>query len=48
MTQQSTPKQRGLRVGQRAGLDELRQERRNDREAGQAEDLGGAYGGNNP
>jgi hypothetical protein len=37
----------GLRVGQRPGLDELRQQRRNNRESGQAEDFGGAYGGNN-
>ena len=36
----------GLRVCQRPGLDELRQESRNDRESGQAEDFGGAYGGN--
>jgi hypothetical protein len=36
-----------LRVGQRPGLDELRQQRRNNRESGQAEDFGGAYGGNN-
>jgi hypothetical protein len=35
-----------LRVGQRPGLDELRQQRRNNRESGQAEDFGGAYGGN--
>ena len=37
----------GLRVGQRPGLDELRQESRNNRESGQAENFGGAYGGNN-
>ena len=37
----------GLRVGQRPGLDELRQQRRNNRESGEAEDFGGAYGGNN-
>jgi len=33
----------GLRVGQRPGLDELRQQRRNNRESGQAEDFGAAY-----
>src|SRR6202043_808480 len=38
----------GLRVGQRPGLDELRQQRRNNRESGPAEDFGGAYGANNP
>src|SRR5580692_1090566 len=37
----------GLRVGQRPGLDELWQQRRNDRESGQAKNFGGAYGGNN-
>ncbi len=37
----------GLRVGQRPGLDELRQESRDNRESGQAENFGGAYGGNN-
>src|SRR5580704_1814761 len=37
----------GLRVGQRPGLDELWQQRRNDRESGQAENFGGAYGGDN-
>ena len=36
----------GLRVGQRPDFDELRQQRRNDREAGQAQDFGDAYGGN--
>jgi hypothetical protein len=35
-----------LRVGQRPGLNDLRQQRRNNREAGQAKDFGGAYGGN--
>jgi hypothetical protein len=37
----------GLRVGQRPGLDELRQQRWNNRVPGQTEDFGGAYGGNN-
>jgi len=37
----------GLRVGQQPGLDELRQESRNNRESGQAENFGGAYDGNN-
>ena len=32
----------GLRVGQRPGLDELRQQRRDNRESGQAENFGGA------
>src|SRR6516164_8952766 len=36
----------GMRVGQRPRFDELRQQRRNNRESGQAEDFGGAYGGN--
>jgi hypothetical protein len=37
----------GLRIGQRPGLNELRQQRRNDRESDEAEDFGSAYGGNN-
>ena len=36
----------GLRVGQGPGVDELRQQRRNNGETGEAKDLGGAYGGN--
>src|SRR5207253_2471808 len=36
----------GSRVVQRPGLDELRQQRRYNRESGEAEDFGGAYGGN--
>ena len=36
----------GLRVGQRPSLDELRQQRRNDRKSRQAEDFGAAYSSN--